>query len=313
MSSDFKSLSCVRCKSYLFEEDDVVFCPVCGAPHHRECYNALGHCAMEELHGTENEYSKQKTENTSESKESCEEDTNSSNGTVKCQMCGEEYSENSGRCSKCGAPNMSHIRGFAQFDFLGGVPKDYDLGEGVTADEAKQFVVSNTHRYIPKFAALNKKNKVSWNWLAFISPTGWLLSRKMYKSGAVAVILTVMSTFLYYPLLSAINSQGTVESTATTATTIWETLDLLNGVQPILLFLAILSIALSMGVRIFTALFGDYWYKNNVISKIKAIKELDSADREEAFRKKGGASLLLLMLGIFIPNFVANFIIPFLG
>ena len=60
MSLNEKGLSCAGCKAYLFEEDDIVYCPVCGAPHHRECYNRTGHCALEELHGTENEYDAEK-------------------------------------------------------------------------------------------------------------------------------------------------------------------------------------------------------------------------------------------------------------
>ena len=53
MSLNDKGSSCVRCHAYIFPEDDIVYCPICGAPHHRECYNTLGHCALEELHGTE--------------------------------------------------------------------------------------------------------------------------------------------------------------------------------------------------------------------------------------------------------------------
>ena len=60
MSLVYSGESCVYCKAKLFDEDDVVYCPVCGAPHHRECYNDLGHCALEQLHGTENEYSREK-------------------------------------------------------------------------------------------------------------------------------------------------------------------------------------------------------------------------------------------------------------
>ena len=49
MSLNTEGVSCVRCHAYLFPEDDIVYCPVCGAPHHRECYNQLGHCALEEM------------------------------------------------------------------------------------------------------------------------------------------------------------------------------------------------------------------------------------------------------------------------
>ena len=43
MSQNENKISCAVCNAYLFEEDDVVYCPVCGAPHHRECYNSIGH------------------------------------------------------------------------------------------------------------------------------------------------------------------------------------------------------------------------------------------------------------------------------
>ena len=62
MSLNLSGEKCALCKAYLFEEDDVVYCPECGAPHHRECYNGIGHCALDGLHGTENQYKKPQPE-----------------------------------------------------------------------------------------------------------------------------------------------------------------------------------------------------------------------------------------------------------
>ena len=48
---NYKGVSCPVCKQEFKEGDDIVVCPVCGAPHHRACYHQLGHCALEqELH-----------------------------------------------------------------------------------------------------------------------------------------------------------------------------------------------------------------------------------------------------------------------
>ena len=58
MSTKETKRVCSLCHAYLFEDDDVVCCPVCGAPHHRDCYMNIGHCALEEFHGTENQYDK---------------------------------------------------------------------------------------------------------------------------------------------------------------------------------------------------------------------------------------------------------------
>lgn len=276
---DFKSgeISCVRCKAYLFDEDDVVFCPVCGAPHHRECYNALGHCALEELHGTEKEYSREIIE---EKKQQIEE--------KKEEPRKETF-------------NYAKIRDFSGFDFLGGVPADYDLGDGVMADEAKSFVVSNTHRYIPKFAVLNKKNKISWNWLAFLFPAGWFFSRKMYKGGILSAILTIMANCLSYPLSQKLYSFG-FTTNGYLAENISGITDVLPQIGLAVILLALFGTVFDLGIRLVSALFGDYIYKNHAIATIKKIKS-ESEDRTVDYRKKGGTNLILFFLGTFIVQY----------
>ena len=43
---------CPVCGKEFRQEDDIVVCPDCGTPHHRECYKQLGHCAHAEKHGS---------------------------------------------------------------------------------------------------------------------------------------------------------------------------------------------------------------------------------------------------------------------
>lgn len=52
----YSRLCCPVCKVKFKDDDDIVVCPVCGAPHHRECYNQTGHCAYEQFHGTESQW-----------------------------------------------------------------------------------------------------------------------------------------------------------------------------------------------------------------------------------------------------------------
>lgn len=285
---DLKSgeLSCVRCKAYLFNEDDVVYCPVCGAPHHRECYNALGHCALEELHGTEKEYSREKID---EQKQQVEEKK-------------QEPKKNSAFVNQMGA--------FADFDFLGGVPADYDLGEGVTADEAKNFVLANTHRYIPKFAVLNSKNRISWNWLAFLFPSGWMFSRKMYKSGIITALLTIAANCLSYPLSLKLYSLG-FNTNGYLGENLSSITDMLPQIGLAVIFLALAGTFFDLGIRLVSALFGDYIYKKHTINSIKKINE-ESTDRLVDYRKKGGTNLLLFLLGTFIVQYGYAFVTFFL-
>ena len=47
---DYIGEKCPVCGKNFHADDDVVVCPICGTPHHRECYENLGHCFNEEKH-----------------------------------------------------------------------------------------------------------------------------------------------------------------------------------------------------------------------------------------------------------------------
>ena len=311
MSLHTDGVSCVRCHAYLFPEDDIVYCPVCGAPHHRECYNQLGHCALEEFHGTDRQYDKVKAREEEQAAAEMPNTGENAEGLITCQMCHEKYDFALNACPKCGAPNIAKAGGsFVNFDFLGGVPADYDIGDGITADEAKRFVAANTPRYIPKFAVLNAKNKLSWNWLAFLFPCGWMLSRKMYKNGIIAGLLTVISSLFYLPFMNAINNLGTTpgETQAQIMQSIYEHLPKM-GAAVIAALLA--GFVLNIAVRILSALFGDYLYKQYAISSIKTIRA-ESEDMDYDYRKKGGVNIFLFLLGTmavqYLPALIGIFI-----
>ena len=311
MSLNTDGVSCVRCHAYLFPEDDIVYCPVCGAPHHRECYNQLGHCALEEFHGTDRQYDKVKAREEEQAAAEMPNTGENAEGLITCQMCHEKYDFALNACPKCGAPNIAKAGGsFVNFDFLGGVPADYDIGDGITADEAKRFVAANTPRYIPKFAVLNAKNKLSWNWLAFLFPCGWMLSRKMYKNGIIAGLLTVISSLFYLPFMNAINNLGTTpgETQAQIMQSIYEHLPKM-GAAVIAALLA--GFVLNIAVRILSALFGDYLYKQYAISSIKTIRA-ESEDMDYDYRKKGGGNIFLFLLGTmavqYLPALIGIFI-----
>lgn len=313
MSLKTEGVTCVRCHAYLFDDDDIVYCPVCGAPHHRDCYNEIGHCALEEFHGTDKQYDKVKSaEETVPAREAERGHTGeNAEGDITCQMCGESYDFSFNACPKCGAPNIAKAGGsFVSFDFLGGVPADCDIGEGVTADEAKRFVAANTPRYIPKFAILNKNNRTSWNWMAFFFPCGWMLSRKMYKNGVVSGLLTVIASLLYLPLSNAIYNLGFAENETYT--------DLMNNIlvnisdigAAVMIF-ASLGFILNLAIRFVSGIFGDYFYKCYTIDTVKKIRA-ESEDMDYDYRKKGGVNIFMFLIGFmtvqYLPAIIAMFI-----
>lgn len=323
MSLKIEGCSCVRCKAYLFSEDDVVYCPVCGAPHHRDCYEALGHCALEQLHGTDEQYSREKEqenreriaqrEQNAEREKQHEESAGSREGITKCSMCGNEYESMLRRCPRCGTPDLSNINGYSGFDFLGGVAPDRIIEDDITAEDVKRFVFTNTHRYVPKFASINKDKKASWNWMAFLFPCGWMLSRKMYKGGIIAGILQSVITLLSYPFQRAIMGSGyfDAENAASTIDALNNIFENTPKIGLAILALAALGAVLELVLRVIFALYGDYFYRDYTLSAIKKIR-LESEDMEEDYRKKGGMSMLLFFLGLMITQYIPAILVSLL-
>lgn len=276
--------SCALCHAYLFPEDDVVYCPICGAPHHRECYNSIGKCALAEFHGTENQYDKIKIEGPKVEEKAAEEEPRT------------EY--------------QTPFGAYSPIDFLGGVKPEEEIDEGVTARQAANFVLSNTMRYIPKFKRLNDRSKKSWNFLAFLFPSGWFLSRKMYKNGIICACLEIFAMILNIPFYNIVTALG-IDSMLTYSQMLTAMSENINQFPPAVVMVAFVGSLIRLGISITAAVLGDWIYKKHTVSTIKQI-EAESEDKGLDYRKKGGVNIFMFLLGYlatsYIPAIIATFI-----
>ena len=48
----YENYKCPVCHKQFDKDDDIVTCPECGTPHHRECYASIGKCANSDLHSS---------------------------------------------------------------------------------------------------------------------------------------------------------------------------------------------------------------------------------------------------------------------
>ncbi len=170
---------CPVCGNDFNEDDDVVFCPECGTPHHRACWTKNGRCINENLHGSDDNidvtYTKTKTERVK---------------TPKVEIMpaqGDNQDELSGE-------NVAHrnIEVNANTSINGKPTYLYEIA-----------VKKNQQYYIPRFALEDKDVKVpSWNFIAFIAPLAWTLYRKMYKFSAIilAIYIAIVSVSAYFIL-----------------------------------------------------------------------------------------------------------------
>lgn len=306
MGFSVEGQSCPVCHAYLFDEDDVVICPVCGAPHHRDCYAHVGHCALEHLHGTDEQYSPPEKEEVPEqvakpTPSPQAETEQQSHATARCRRCGTPLPEDAHYCPRCQLPTM--------LGEMRGIGPDSEL-EGVKAQDIANFVMVNPARYVLKFFTLSKKRKISWNWGAFLFPCEWSLFRKNIGMGILFGLLMVASSLLVLPLRAALSSFVLTEGTqAELYRVLMENLDTI-GVLP--LALSAVGTVLQLLVRTFAGLFADYFYRGRVLDTIKEIRR-SSEDAEWDFRKKGGVNVFLFLAGWMALSYIPQIVFFFLS
>lgn len=185
---EFTEYKCPVCDKQFKKGDDVVVCPECGAPHHRECYEKEGHCHFADKHGADFSFEKEQLE---EAEQQAEQDAK--DGVVLCKRCGAENPKEMFYCCNCGAPlygddksnpnfqqdqnngqpnpNFNQNQGmppfgvpFGQanpqmasaFDPMAGMKSDEPLVDDITAGEAAKFIGKNTPYYLRIFSFINK-------------------------------------------------------------------------------------------------------------------------------------------------------------
>ena len=218
---------CPVCGKVFGDEDDVVVCPSCGAPHHRECYHSLGKCAYSSKHSYDFSYeplisdlSKDKDNEIKNSDNNTEinpHETENKEVTVPkdekndnktCSNCGADIRSNAAFCPVCGekqfdaeykfVPPAIHFadHNAGQNEYAGDI-QDID---GKSVADISATVRNNTQRFVEKF---RKNKKFSWNWGAFVFGPFYMFYRKMYKEGFIALAVRYIAAFILQGIYSA--------------------------------------------------------------------------------------------------------------
>lgn len=219
---EFTQYSCPVCEERFVNGDDVVVCPECGAPHHRECYERLGRCFYEDRH--KEGFSFEQSQNDSGEEQTAQDD---SAQFIRCPRCGTDNAKTDFYCSKCGMPmNSQDIKngqvpppyqnkmpgpgqgmpfgfgaaGTPAFDPMMGLSPDEEIANGVTAAEASKFTGKNTPYFLSVFKRLKLYGSGKFSFSAFLFNGAYFLYRKMYVRGfiilALMIGLTVGSAYL---------------------------------------------------------------------------------------------------------------------
>lgn len=331
---DYKGHICPVCDKAFEKGDDVVVCPECGTPHHRVCYEQNGSCFNLKRHPEGYDYKRECEVNAPES------------DTLKCSFCDADNPQNSRFCNYCGRPlsneefpNSASSKGengsapqggfgtVFVMDPLGGVDPQTDIGSGVTAGEAAKLVKNSTPYFIPQFKQLKEKGRTRFSFVGFIFAGGWMLYRKMYKSGAVVMgmlaLLVFASTYISVCHATALQSASELYSSmlgkmmSDYSYSLYTAIgDLFSSLTDEQLAVCIASIAinlLTLAIRVICGICGNRWYYKHTLKTVSKIKA-DNCDGEKfnaLCNTKGGVNvplgvvlILCYYIIIYLPVFL---------
>lgn len=310
----YSNATCPVCGKTFSEKEDIVVCPDCGAPHHRECYQQLGHCALIDNHALGINW---------EPPAPPEPEQEPENQQVKCPRCGADNPADGIFCSNCGIrlgrqeqastgniPPYTQQRppfyaGQAAFynDPYGGANPDSEM-DGVKVRDLSQFVGGNAAYFLMNFTRMKRSGRpISFNFSALFFGWKYLLYRKMY---GLSLLVFLVNTLLGLP----------------SAICLYEDLSVASGVMAgysagfeSLLFAAQICSIVSTMLSMALCLFSNWLYYRHCIQKIQKIQKNAYVSEQEyssALVKKGRTNLFAIGFLMMLYVIFCMMLVPYL-
>ena len=317
---------CPVCEQAFTDTDDIVVCPDCGTPYHRNCWKKVGACMHRSEHAAGFEW---QPEIGPEAVKAAHEAT--------CPNCGTRNTPGAARCSHCGCPlprseadsadaakpeeqvpiyardpsavsNRSaapgpHIETYSA-DREGGIYRreigPEDTIDGIKAKDWAAYVGRSPMYYLMQFFRMSITNRKAAVCLsAFLFGPAYLLYRKMWKEGLLTAVLTiVLSIPTFIEIISVFNPS-------------------LLGAMPLGWLPAAVNVCAvaSWALNIILGLFAVSWYRSEAKKNIDRIYAdyPDGEARTDALLQKGGTNLLAALLYFGIMLLLASLVINLAG
>ncbi len=224
--ADYENEICPVCGKPFDKNSDIVVCPECGTPHHRRCWDKLGHCANRDKHRQGYEWKPEKHP------------AQPAPGTVVCPKCGAVMPAGTQFCENCGT-HLTNVQGGTaaqQSPFTPPPSPPYGnnpafdneaynqaketvekslAGEidGVPVKDLAVYIGPNSYYYISKFRRMDRDPKYKpFCFSAFMFTPLYYLYRKMWKYAAISAVYNFIMNIPYMIVMA--NQMGLLPSSS---------------------------------------------------------------------------------------------------
>lgn len=345
---NYESLVCQHCGKTMHDGEDIVVCPVCATPQHRECWLQAGHCANDSLHSSGYIWKK-------ENKTETETRNQAASDSVVCHICGSENPNDSLHCGNCGAlfgevknenpvcancgtkndSDARHCKNcgaplVAQGGFFNVNPymrnsefKEDDLIGGEKAGEIAMYTQASSHRYLRKFRRFADGKKLSVNFAAFFFAPYWFFYRKLYKAGAFFLVVFATVSMMLSGLTAEITayadeflgsySEFNYETATEEEIAAYEA-EVQKASEKFFNKAkkpVAITAAVNFGMSLIAALVADRLYYKKVFADMKMISDTvrDDNMRKLMIARRGGLSALAFTASVLGYNFFVNLMV----
>lgn len=316
---------CPVCGETFTESSEIVVCPLCGTPHHKECYSKNGECGNSEKH---NEGFIWKPENNPEEPQANENPYANANPYVNPNPYANANAN--GQMPPYGAPVPPQFA-VGMSNPLNAFPPE--LEDGVSTEDAAAVIKNRPGTYLRKFFLI-KSGKRTFNFCAFLFGGYWFIYRKMYKLGALflAITLAVSAIPIFIPQYNQLESEisAITEEYGNNISTD-DPMGSLNEMyakmgesiknNPVGVAAIAVQYTVNIALSLYFGFIADKKYKEHVVNKVREINSSEYTAENEEFRKlrlfsEGGTTFgytVLAIMAVYVISYVFSALVNLLN